>query len=63
MGHRTGLDDVEKKKLLTLPVLELWSLCRPVRSQSLYQLNYPGSHIGLFEKLSVEDSLRGYDAV
>jgi hypothetical protein len=40
---RTGLDDVEKRKFLTLPGLELRSLGRPARSQSLYRLRYPGS--------------------
>jgi hypothetical protein len=38
-----GLDDVEKRKFLTLPGLELQQLCRPARIQSLYQLRYPGS--------------------
>jgi hypothetical protein len=40
---RVGLDDVEKRKFLTLPGLELWPLSRPARSQSLYRLRYPGS--------------------
>jgi hypothetical protein len=40
---RAGLDDVEKKNVLTLPGLELRSFCRPARSQSLYRLRYPGS--------------------
>jgi hypothetical protein len=35
---RAGLDDLEKKKFLTLPGLEL-----PALSQSLYRLSYPGS--------------------
>jgi hypothetical protein len=35
--------DVEKRKFLTLPGLELWPLGRPDRSQSLYRLSYPGS--------------------
>jgi hypothetical protein len=35
---RAGLDDVEK--ILTLPGLELQSLGRPARSQSLYRLRY-----------------------
>jgi hypothetical protein len=39
VGPRTGLDDAEKRKFLTLPGLEL---CRPVRNQSLYRLSYPG---------------------
>jgi hypothetical protein len=40
---RAGLDDVEKRKFLTLPGLELRSLGRPARKQSLYPLRYPGS--------------------
>jgi hypothetical protein len=40
---RAGLDDVEKRKFLTLPALELLPLGRPARSQSLYRLLYPGS--------------------
>jgi hypothetical protein len=42
IGHwvdpRAGLDDVEKRKFLTLPGLELRSLGYPARSQSLYRL-------------------------
>jgi hypothetical protein len=34
--------DVEKRKLLTLPGLELGPLGSPARSQSLYRLSYPG---------------------
>jgi hypothetical protein len=37
-----GLDDVEKRKFLTLPRLKLRLLCRPDRSQSVYRLYYPG---------------------
>jgi hypothetical protein len=44
VGPRTSLDDVEKRKLLILPGLELRSLDRPARSQSLYRLRYPGPH-------------------
>jgi hypothetical protein len=40
---RAFLDDVEKRKFLTLPGLELRHLDRPARSQSLYRLRYPGS--------------------
>jgi hypothetical protein len=40
---RAGLDDVEKRKFLTLPGLELRPLRGPARSQSLYRLRYPGS--------------------
>jgi hypothetical protein len=35
---RAGLDDLEKRKFLTIPVLELRPLDRRVRSQSLYRL-------------------------
>jgi hypothetical protein len=45
-----GLDEVEKRKFLTLPRLELGPLRRPVRSQSLYLLCYPGSqHMRVYE--------------
>jgi hypothetical protein len=40
---RARLDDVEKRKFLTLPGLELRLLGCPVRSQSLYRLRYSGS--------------------
>jgi hypothetical protein len=40
---RAGLDDVEKRKFLTLPGLELQPLGRPACSQSLSRLSYPGS--------------------
>jgi hypothetical protein len=36
-------DDVERRKFLTLPGLELQPLDRPAHSQSLYRLRYPGS--------------------
>jgi hypothetical protein len=42
---RAGLDDVEKRKFLTLQGLELRRLGRPARSQSLYRLSYPGSRL------------------
>jgi hypothetical protein len=43
LDRRLGLDDVERRNILTLPRLELRRLGRPVRSQSLYRLSYPGS--------------------
>jgi hypothetical protein len=43
VGPRAGLDDVERRKLLTLPGLELQPLGRPARSQTLYKLRYPDS--------------------
>jgi hypothetical protein len=40
VGPRASLDEVEKRKLLTVPGLELRPLDRPARSQSLYRLDY-----------------------
>jgi hypothetical protein len=40
---RAGLDDVEKREVLTLPELEPRPLDRPARNQSLYRLCYLGS--------------------
>jgi hypothetical protein len=42
---RVGLEDVEKRKFLTVPGLEFRPLGRPARSQSLYQLRYPSSKL------------------
>jgi hypothetical protein len=42
VGPRANLDDVETRKFLTLPRLEIIPLGRPARSQSLYRLTYPG---------------------
>jgi hypothetical protein len=44
VGPRARLDDVEKRKFLTLQGLELRHLDSPDRSQSLYGLSYPGSY-------------------
>jgi hypothetical protein len=43
MDPKFGLDDVEKRKFLTLQGLELRPLGRPGRRQSLCRLHYPGS--------------------
>jgi hypothetical protein len=43
VGTKNGLDDVKRIKTLSLPGLELRTRCHPVRSLSLYRLNYPGS--------------------
>jgi hypothetical protein len=40
---RADLDDMEKRKFLTISGLELRSLGSPARSQSLYRLRYPCS--------------------
>jgi hypothetical protein len=43
VSHSVGMDDVEKRKFLTLLRLELQPLGRPACSQSLYRLRYCGS--------------------
>jgi hypothetical protein len=43
VGHRTGMDDVERRKLLPLLGLELRPLGSPARSQLLYRLRCPDS--------------------
>jgi hypothetical protein len=45
VGPRAGLEDVEKRKLFTLPGLGL-----PDRSQSLYRLRYPSSYLVFSKK-------------
>jgi hypothetical protein len=40
---RADMDDLGKRKFLTVPGLELPPLGSPARSQSLYRLSYPGS--------------------
>jgi hypothetical protein len=47
VSPRAGLDDVEKRKFLTLPGLELRSLGRPARSQSLYRRRHHDSLDGI----------------
>jgi hypothetical protein len=42
---RACLDDMDKRKFLTLPGLELRLLRRPTRSWSLYRLRYSGSKL------------------
>jgi hypothetical protein len=42
VGPSAGLDDAKKRKSFILPGLELQPLDRPSRSQSLYQVLYPG---------------------
>jgi hypothetical protein len=45
MGPRAGLDEVERRKILPLPGLEIRPLGRSARSQSLSRLRYHGSHL------------------
>jgi hypothetical protein len=44
VGPRYGLDEMEKRKFLTLPGLELRPLGRLAHSQSLYRLRYRASY-------------------
>jgi hypothetical protein len=48
VGPRAGLDDVKKRKFLTLPGLELRPLGRPARSHSLYRLRHPVTCIKMY---------------
>jgi hypothetical protein len=43
VGPSAGLDDLKERKFLPLPGLELRSLGRRARSESLNRLRYPGS--------------------
>jgi hypothetical protein len=63
MGPRAGLDDVEKRKFLTLQGLEFRPLSRPASSQSLSRLllefsikvkQYPGHYHMKRKVLSVD---------
>jgi hypothetical protein len=49
MSPIVGLDDMEKWKFLAPPGLELRTLGRPTRRQSLYRLNYHGSNTVLLK--------------
>jgi hypothetical protein len=48
MGPRTGLDNVERRKILPLLGLELRHLGHPPLSQSLYRLRYPGRSLYIY---------------
>jgi hypothetical protein len=53
---RADLDDVEKRKFLTLPGHELRPLDRPARNQPLYLLRCPAPTLDQFEtKLNLRD--------
>jgi hypothetical protein len=47
VGPRANPDEMEKRKLFTLQVLELRTLSRPTRSRSQYRLIYRGSTDGI----------------
>jgi hypothetical protein len=68
VNPRAGLDDVEKRKFIALPGLELRPLGRPARSQSLYWLRYPGSlHLFIIytvsERLQIKRVILQWDAL
>jgi hypothetical protein len=42
VGPRAGMDEVERRKISTLPGLELRPIYIPAHSQSLYRLRYAG---------------------
>jgi hypothetical protein len=50
VNPRADLENVEKRKFLTLPGLELQPLGRPAHSQSLYRLPYTKS-ISIFRRV------------
>jgi hypothetical protein len=50
---RADLDDVEKRKFLTISGLELRPLGRPARSQLLYRLRYRGGGMELTTHLQL----------
>jgi hypothetical protein len=56
VDSRASLDDIEKQKFLTLPGLEIRTLGRPARSQSLYRLHYSGYKVLLLISRQILDS-------
>jgi hypothetical protein len=50
VNSRAGVDDVERRQILPVWRLELRSLGRPARSQSLYRLSYPGTRFQQINK-------------
>jgi hypothetical protein len=60
VGPRAGLDDVEKRKSLTLPGLELRPLGREARSQSLFRL-VMGRNYGQTDSIPANEFRYGND--
>jgi hypothetical protein len=58
MGPRAGLENVERRKILSLPELKLRPFGRPARSQSLYRLSYPGSHFDFNDNRNIKKFLQ-----
>jgi hypothetical protein len=63
VGSKAGLNDLEKRKFLTLPGLELRPLGRPARSQSLYRLRCDELNICLISALLNLTSFRLSDSL
>jgi hypothetical protein len=62
MNPRAGLDDVEKKKFLTLPRLNLRPLRRSSRNQSLYRLPFRDSCRNIVLKIvCIVETINGYE--
>jgi hypothetical protein len=57
---RASLDDVEKRKFLTLPGLELQPLGRPAHSESLEHLCYPDSYVDQYEVKLKHSEIHNY---
>jgi hypothetical protein len=53
-----GVDDLEKRKLLTLPGLELRPLSRPAHSQSLYRLCYRDTYSNTYVTFKVSCTVK-----
>jgi hypothetical protein len=51
VGPGTSLEEVEKRKILPLPGIELRLLGPAARSQSLYRVSYPGPHFRMYSCL------------
>jgi hypothetical protein len=60
VGPRTGLDDVERRKILPPLGPELPPIGRRARSQSLYRRSYRGS-VSLYIATCMSDYRRGLD--
>jgi hypothetical protein len=58
VGPRASLDNVEKRKFLSLPGLEPRPLGRPGRSQSLYRLRYPGFFNSVYKAENINFSIQ-----
>jgi hypothetical protein len=53
VGPRTGVDEMERRKILPLLGLALQPLGHPARSQSLYWLHSPGSQLANVARIRV----------